>query len=392
MKVLMTTDTVGGVWNFCMQLCRALDGFGVEVTLATMGAPLSAAQRAEAHALRNTALRTSTFRLEWMRDPWDDVSRAGDWLLGLAGAIEPDVVHLNGYAHAALPWPAPVLVTGHSCVLSWWRATRRCDAPAEWAAYRAAVARGLHAADMVATPTHDMLSALRAHYGALPDAIVIPNGVDDTGTGSVPAGRSTAPAVPHTAQAAVGQPLVLAAGRAWDEAKNLATLAAAAPALRWPVCVAGADTDPYGVRRPLPGVRRLGVLSPAQLARWYARAGILVHPSVYEPFGLVPLEAALQRCALVLGDIPSLREVWGDAAVFVDPRDAGALKAAVNQLIGRPDRLQTLAAAAHARATTLSARRMADAYHTEYRRITQAYRSPAGAAPCARREGELCAS
>lgn len=386
----MTTDTVGGVWNFCVQLCRALDAFGVEVTLATMGPPLSAAQHAEVHALGNTALRTSTFRLEWMIAAWDDVARAGDWLLGLAGDVGPDVVHLNGYAHAALPWAAPVLVTGHSCVLSWWRATRGCDAPPEWAAYRAAVARGLHAADTVATPSQDMLSALRTHYGPLPRAVVIANG--STATGAPRSGRSTAAAAPGTAQATVGQPLVLAAGRAWDEAKNLATLAAAARALRWPVYVAGADTDPYGVRRPLPGIRRLGVLSHAQLERWYARAGILVHPSVYEPFGLVPLEAALQRCALVLGDIPSLREVWGDAAVFVDPRDASALATAVNQLIGRPDRLRTLAAAAHTRATALSARRMAEAYHTEYRRLTEAYRSPAGAVPCVRREGELCAS
>ena len=60
--------------------------------------------------------------------------------------------------------------------------------------------------------------------------------------------------------------------------------------------------------------------------RGIARAAIYALPAHYEPFGLSILEAAMSGCALVLGDIPSLREIWGDAAVFVHPdnRDAVA--------------------------------------------------------------------
>ena len=63
----------------------------------------------------------------------------------------------------------------------------------------------------------------------------------------------------------------------------------------------------------------LGRLSAGELADWYARAAIYALPARYEPFGLSALEAALSGCALVLGDIPSLREIWGDAALFVPP-------------------------------------------------------------------------
>ena len=127
-RILMTADTVGGVWTYALELIRALPQ--IEFALATMGAPISPAQRAEAAELANVTLFPSTYALEWMNEPWQDVDDAGDWLLGIARDFRPDVVHLNGYAHAALDWPAPVIVVAHSCVLSWWSAVKNCAAPA----------------------------------------------------------------------------------------------------------------------------------------------------------------------------------------------------------------------------------------------------------------------
>lgn len=121
-RVLMTTDPIGGVWNFSTDLCRGLAAHGVEVILASMGGPLHPDQRAEVAALENVEIVESTFRLEWMQDPWGDVAKAGTWLEWLEAEFSPDVVHLNGFVHAALPWSAPVVVTGHSDILSWWRA------------------------------------------------------------------------------------------------------------------------------------------------------------------------------------------------------------------------------------------------------------------------------
>ncbi len=54
----------------------------------------------------------------------------------------------------------------------------------------------------------------------------------------------------------------------------------------------------------------VGRLGPEEMREQYARAAIFAHPARYEPFGLSVLEAALSGCALVLGDISSLRELW----------------------------------------------------------------------------------
>ena len=126
---------------------------------------------------------------------------------------------------------------------------------------------------------------------------------------------------------------MLCAGRLWDEAKNLARSTA------WRRSCRGRSTPPAR-RSNRPGCaaagrgtcETLGRLAPAELASWLSRAAIFAHPARYEPFGLSVLEAALAGCALVLGDIASLREIWDGAAVFVDPGDDAAIAEAIREL------------------------------------------------------------
>lgn len=363
MKVLMTADTVGGVWTYAIELMRALEPRGVRFLLATMGRKLSPAQWGDVCSLDNVEVAESAFRLEWMPDPWEDVAEAGRWLQALAKRYRPDIVHLNGYAHGSLPFDAPVLVVGHSCVLSWWRAVKGTDAPRQdWAEYTNAVRTGLYSADTVAAPTAAMLGELDSLYGPLPKdrTVVLPNCRDTRLFGPAKDNRK--------------EPLVFSAGRLWDEAKNVRTLCDAAElsGVSWPVVVAGETAEPgrEGADCEIcaPGnVRFVGALSPEGVAGWMRRAAIYALPARYEPFGLSALEAALSGCALVLGDIPSLREVWGDAALYVAPDDAGALAGAISRLIADEQFRGTLATSARERAHTLyTPERTANAYLQVY--------------------------
>jgi glycosyltransferase involved in cell wall biosynthesis len=361
MKILMTADTVGGVWTYALDLARALEPHGVEIALATLGAAMSPQQKRDAAARRNVVVvHESTYKLEWMESPWEDVKRSGQWLLDLERQFKPDLVHLNGYAHARLPFAAPVVVVAHSCVLSWWQAVKGEAAPPSWDRYRAEVAAGLEAADAVAAPTRAMLDTLEANYRVhLRHKRVIHNGRD--GSLYRPARKES---------------FVLAAGRLWDEAKNVAALQAVAPRLLWPVCVAGAAKGPDGNGRAMGGgVLALGKLEPRALSRWFARADVYALPARYEPFGLSAVEAALSGCALVLGDIPSLREVWGDAAVFVPPDDLEALERQLASLIADPHRRKALAGRAIERAHHYTLHRMAEGYVALYRQALRRRRA-----------------
>jgi glycogen(starch) synthase len=342
----MTTDTLGGVFSYATSLVSWLSSRGVRVTLASMGSAITDEQRA-AVARAGAALRESTYRLEWMEDPWADVRRAGEWLLALERELRPDVVHLNGYAHAALPWRAPTCVIAHSCVCSWYRAVRGHAAPESWAQYRAAVWAGLAAATRLIAPTRAMLEALRREYALPLHADVIANGVT----------------LPRDGAWEPREEFVLSAGRLWDEAKNMAALQAVARSLAWPIRVAGAATEP-GRRESihLPDLELLGALSREELGGWMKRAAIFASPALYEPFGLAILEAASSGCALVLGDIPSLRELWSDCAVFVDPRAPSALAAALDGLMRDHSLRRALARRARQRAHGYALERMGKAY------------------------------
>jgi glycogen(starch) synthase len=326
----MSTDAVGGVWSYVTELRAALEAAGAEVALAALGpaAPPAA----------GTPYRPC--RLEWQEDPWQDVRDSGDWLLDLAREERVDIVHLNGYAHGAVSWPVPSVVVAHSCVLSWHGAVRGAPAGPAWSRYHREVSAGLRAADMVVAPTVAMRAALRHHYGSARRCRVISNGVS-----------------PHPAAPGRPRPEVLGAGRLWDEAKGLDTLDAAAARIGWPVAVAG-RADGATARN----VQLLGQLDRDDLRGRMGSAAIFAHPARYEPFGLVVLEAALAGCALVLGDIPSLREQWAGVALFVTPGDEADLAAALNCLIDDDELRLTLAAGARDRAQRNGAERMAASY------------------------------
>jgi len=339
MNVLMTADTVGGVWTYAMELTRALPD--VRFTLATMGRRATEAQHGEVPP--NVELVESDWKLEWQDDPWEDVDRAGEWLLALERERQPDLVHLNGYVHGALPFRAPKLVVAHSCVLSWWRAVKGEDAPAERSEYHRRVTSGLAGAALVAAPSAWMLGALDEHYRFTTPRSLIYNG------------RRFEPSTGHGHRASV-----FAAGRLWDEAKNLRAVVEAAPRIEWPVRMAGdGGTNAENVTY-------LGWLDTEGVARAYGESAIYLFPALYEPFGLSILEAALSGCALILGDIPSLREIWRDAAVFVPPRNTDTIARVVNEVIGNAPLRHELSQRAQLRALTFTVETMARRYRDAY--------------------------
>ncbi len=348
-RVLMTTDGIGGVWNYSIRLAGALEAYGVQIALATMGPALSESQRQQVRRLSHVQLYESTFKLEWMRDPWPDVDRAGQWLLGLAEGLKPDLVHLNGYVHAAMPWPSPTLVVGHSCVCSWFEAVRKCNPTPQWNEYCRRVRLGLSRANLVTAPTAAALDSLRKHHGSFRSAGPVHNGLDDEGD-----------YLPRS------DDVVFCVGRLWDPAKNITTLDRAAQDIRLPVLAAGATEGPDGQRIGMKAIRHIGFLDQMLLREWYHRAAVFVLPSLYEPFGLAALEAARVGCPLVLSDIPSLREVWGDAAVFVEPEDPEALAHEVNRLLGDASLRRHYRHVGQQRARMYTLDRMAELYHRTY--------------------------
>lgn len=346
----MTADTVGGVWTYALDLCRSYAGKGVEVCLATMGGPLTSSQQADAAIIPGLQVCASNYKLEWMDEPWADVAEAGGWLLSLEKAFQPDVIHLNGYVHASLDWEAPVLVAAHSCVLSWWRAVKNEPAPAGWDLYRDSVKRGLEAADMVVTISNSYAEELSTVYGPVDNMMVVYNG------------RNA-----HDFYSAEKKMQAFAMGRIWDEAKNLGVLGKIANKHQLPILVAGDKHHPgTGLSVELANVQLAGVLGQVAVREQLAASYMYIAPAKYEPFGLSVLEAALSGCLLLLADIPTLRELWQDTALYFDPEKPEELDRVLDYAFTHQQECKALVERSMARAKLFSLDRMADQYMQLY--------------------------
>ena len=123
-------------------------------------------------------------------------------------------------------------------------------------------------------------------------------------------------------------------------------------------------------------VRFLGFVPDDTLAALYRLATVFVFPSLYEGFGLPPLEAMASGTPVVTSNRSSLPEVAGDAAVLVDPYSAASIAEGIQQVLSDPQLRQTLAARGLARAREFS-------WESSIRRIHEVYmdvassRSPA---------------
>ena len=308
-RLLMTTDAVGGVWRYSVDLAEGLAGCGVQTVLAVLGPSANPAQRAEAEAVPGLRLVDTGLPLDWTAAAPSELDRASERLAGLAALAGVGSVHLHAPALVGdARWPAPVVAVAHSCVATWWRAVRGGPMPDDLAWRSAATQAGLLAARAVVAPTAAHARATEAAYGPVPMEVV------HNGSHARPV-----PARPR-------RPAVLTAGRLWDAGKAADWLDRAAPGLDVPVLAAGPTRGPEGSEARFDNLRLLGNLALDALAAEYAEVTVFASMARYEPFGLAVLEAAQSGMALVLSDTPGFRELWDGAAIFV-AEEAGLLPA-----------------------------------------------------------------
>jgi glycogen(starch) synthase len=345
-RILMTTDAVGGVWTYALELARGLARANVETTLAVLGPAPSAAQLNDARNVPGLTIIQTSFPLDWSADvdaTLIEQSAAG--LADMASDIRADVVHFNSPIFASgARFPVPVIGVCHSCLGTWWRAVQGdTPLPAEFVWRVELLKLGYQRCHALVAPSEAFATATAAVHCLRAKPIVVHNGRD-----------SHRPPSPGPATS------IFTAGRLWDEGKNARTLDQAAALLNAPIYAAGPLTGPDGQIIRFDYLRALGKLSDGQIVDCLAARPIFVSVSRYEPFGLAALEAASAGCALVLSDIPTFRELWRDAATFVSADDPAAIAAALRTLLEPPERGMRQGMEAAKRASVYSVARMTE--------------------------------
>ena len=363
MHILVTADTVGGVWSYARELVSGLVRRGIRVTLVSFGDIPRAEQTEWMDGLPGLDYHPTAFKLEWMQDCESDLAASAEYLESIIRESKPDLLHLSQFYYGALRCNVPRIVVAHSDVVSWWMEVRQQEPlESDWTRwYRAVVSRGIAKANAVVAPSKWMLEQVSKHYVTPVWGSVIYNG------------RSPLLFNPHMSK----DELIVTVGRIWDSGKNAGLLLQ--EQMPAPVTIAGSERHPeskgsaFGEKEHRPNIHFEPRQNEKQLCQLFARAPIYAATSRYEPFGLAPVEAALSRCAIVASDIAPFRELWTGAAVFFRNNDARSLCEALESLVSGPELCQQYANLAynHAR-QKFNAERMVDEYLKVYQSLATA--------------------
>lgn len=359
MRILLTTETSKRVWSFTHALCDELLYRGHQVAVVSFGRQVSHEQQAWITAQNSIYGRSFEFvashaPLEWMENNEFVLTQGAAALHHVARDFKPDLLHSSQFCYGALTLDVPKVITAHTDVFSWIEACRgRKPEPTRWLRqYRTLVTHGLANADAIVSPSRWMATSLARHGATLPASYVIREG----------RGLTAAP------QSSLRTLQAVTTGRMWDETKNIRMLQDVLTPIS--IYVAGERKHHQAVApRQIGKAILLGGLSESALLSLYERSAIYIDCSVYEPSGMDALEAALCGCAVVADDIPPVRELWGDAAIYY--RDARELSSILHRLNRNSQELAELQRRATHRAASLNPQRMADGYEAIYQSLTE---------------------
>ena len=335
-------DPPTGVARYTEELGRALERGGVDVVryaVSLKGAKVEGVARTRAPA----RLVQSCWRLA--DKPVLKVTR------------NVDVVHATNFVLPALD-ETPGVVTVHDLSFL------RDDVFPGGERLRKLVPWSLRRAARVLTPTRAVAEEVTAAYDVEPDRVVFTyEGVANHFFGATPLAAAT------LGKMGIPGPFVLAAGTL-EPRKNLHRLLEAwgrvdLAGRGWSLVVAG----PKGWGPELPetrGVILLGRVDDRTLPGLMAAAELFCYPSVYEGFGLPPLEAMAAGTACVVGAYPAAPEVVGDAAELFEPTDVNALAAVLERLGNDEGARKRLSVKGRARATDFTWERTARATLAAY--------------------------
>jgi glycogen synthase len=365
--VLVTADTMSGSWTYTRELVTGLVTRGARVTLVSFGEIPLPDQTVWMDLLHGLEYRPTAFRLEWMDDAPQDLRESSQFLVDLVREVQPDLLHLHQFCHGDLPVDVPRVVMAHGDLISWAHAVQGCSPrPTRWLKwYRDMIVRGIAAADAVVAPSAWMLDTIRATYTRPRREVVIYPG------------RNPIFFNPYVSK----DDSVLSVGRLVDAGKQVFLLTQHTHPFS--ICIVGAEQTVPQPRIPIRAdvkvatdqncVAIRGPQTEAQLRALYSRAAVYAATARYEPLGIAPLEAAFSRCAIVANDIPSFREVWGDAALYFRTNDASSLAETLRQLDSDRPLRHVYAERAYTRARErFTTKRMIDDYLELYRSLVSA--------------------
>jgi glycosyltransferase involved in cell wall biosynthesis len=279
-------------------------------------------------------------------------------LPALVGRAGLDVLHVPSYRRMLWPRPCALVATIHD--LAPFRLAGKYNWPRMF--YGRVIARQLaHRQDEIVAVSQLTARDVETFFHVPAARVtVVPNGLDHE---RFKPGSATSARAALCTPRGITAPFFLYVARLEHPAKNHARLIAAFNAFKratgspWKLVLAGGDwhgADAIHVRIDgspfVRDIHALGFVPPGELPDWYRAANAFVFPSLFEGFGLPPLEAMACGCPVLSSTRGALAETVGDAAAHLEPDDVVQIQSQLTRAAADPAWREKLRAAGYARA------------------------------------------
>jgi glycogen(starch) synthase len=372
-RVLMTTDTTSGSWTYTAQLVAELAKRDIHISLVSLGSLPSRSQIRELDHIPNLELFPTPFKPEWMKGSEADVEVSLRFIQDIALSVKPNILHSHLFCYANLDLNIPKLVSPQGDLVSWRSWGGLCSqshAESEQFIefYRSMVKQALRQADMVVCPSAFTAYNLRRFYSPEVQNIrVVYNGIAEQ---FVPL------------KAIRKRKLAVCLVRKWDHddrVKNLLKTAESMPDMQFVMINPKPDWGLGGCSEEVPANVKLVKALPAKwLQKTLDEAALFISPTLYDPWPVEVLQAAVSHCTLLLADTPQFREIWEDGAVYFDPEQPASALQKLRSLEYKPDLICKYAVMARYRAHKFyNIQRSAEQYIGIYESLLTPSRRPA---------------
>ncbi len=282
----------------------------------------------------------------------------------------PDVLHRTYYDESpATRWRLPNVVTVYDMILE-----RFSESPSRVSAETERKRRAVESADHILAISHHTSRDLQEMWQVDPSRITVTHLAPYSAASSSDPSQDSGRSIP-------AQPFLLYVGRRGGYKNFEALLKAVAQneRLRKTFVIVAFGGSPFSQSEKamfqtlgLDPDRLLQVSgSDGTLAAFYERASIFVYPSLYEGFGIPPLEAMSHGCPVCVSNTSSLPEVVGEAGQYFDPSEPGDIAMAIEQVAFDSAKRERLIGLGHEQAKAFTWARCAEQTAAVYRSLLQ---------------------
>jgi glycogen(starch) synthase len=379
LHVLITTDTLSGVWSYTRELVTGLVAEGIRVTLVSFGEIPVPSQTKWMENLKGLEYRPTAFGLDWMQEAEQDYKDSCTYLAALVKERNPDLLHFNHPCYGSLNVKTHRVVVAHGDLINWWKAVHgREPKETQWLRrYCQRISEGLVEADAIVAPSVWMMDSLR-------DTYIVSRSISSLSKRSAVAYHGRNPVMFNPYGKKDGSALAL--GRAFDPASQLGLLTQHNHSVPISIVASAASTPmPHlPIRTDVKfadektAISMKGQQTEDQMRALYSRSSIYVATARYDPFGTAGIEAALSRCAILANDTPLFREMWGESAVFFRTNSASSLASEIRRLSEDRELRRSYANRAFHRAhECFTSKRMVDQYVALYDGVLTGFQAKA---------------